>query len=380
VKVLFLIDSLGPGGAERSLVELLPYLFTAGIEASVVTLAHSAEGYESDARATGSSVVSLGAKRAPARIRELRGLMRREAPDLLHTTLIASDVLGRIAARGTGVRVITSVVNTTYDPVRLGDPGVRAWRLRAVRAVDSWTARHFTDHFHAISHTVAGAARNSLGIEDDRITVIERGRDPRRLGLCTPERRAKARDALGLRCSDQALVAVGRHEWQKGHHVLLEALPGLVAHRPNTMLVIAGRTGNATPALRASVSRLGLEERVRFLGHRMDVPEVLAAGDVFVFPSLYEGLGGAVIEAMALGMPIVASDLPALREIVEPGVSAELVPAGAPDLLERALNKLLGDASFATQIGGRARSRFLERFTMDTCAPRMIGMYRRVLA
>jgi glycosyltransferase involved in cell wall biosynthesis len=146
------------------------------------------------------------------------------------------------------------------------------------------------------------------------------------------------------------------------------------------ILIIAGRVGNATPALRAFVSRLGLEERVRFLGHRVDVPEVLAASDIFVFPSLYEGLGGALIEAMALGMPIVASDLPALREIVEPGVSAELVPVGSPERLRQALNKVLGDASFAAQIGSHARSRFLERFTMDTCAPRMIRLYRRVVA
>jgi glycosyltransferase involved in cell wall biosynthesis len=79
-------------------------------------------------------------------------------------------------------------------------------------------------------------------------------------------------------------------------------------------------------------------------------------------------------------MPIVASDLPALREIVEPGVSAELVPVGSPERLRRALNKVLGDASFAAQIGSHARSRFLERFTMDTCAPRMIRLYRRVVA
>ncbi len=375
-----MIDSLGPGGAERSLVELLPFLREARIDTMIVTLRHATEGYAAEAAAAGTEIYTLRARRAPNRVRELRRVIVAEHPDLVHTTLISSDVIGRLAARGTDARVLTSLVNTSYDPVRHKDPGVRTWRLRAVRAVDGWTARHLTDHFHAITHAVSDAARAALGIRGDRITVVERGRDFKRLGLMSPERRASARAALSLYDGDEVLVAVGRQEWQKGHHVLLEALSELIARRPRVVLVVAGRVGTMTPMLEEQVERLGVGRHVRFLGHRDDLPEVLAASDVFVFPSLYEGLGGSVIEAMALALPVVASDLPALREVVVPGVSALLVPANNAASLARALETVLSDAELAGRLGARGRELFINQFTIEACAPRMIDLYRRVIS
>ncbi len=144
-----------------------------------------------------------------------------------------------------------------------------------------------------------------LGVDPDRITVVKRGRDSDRLGRRTPERTPAARAMLGIPETAEVVVTVGRQEYQKGHRYLIEAFAGVVASRPDARLLIAGREGHSTAALQSLINELDLNSVVTLLGHRSDVPEVLAASELFVFPSLYEGLGGALIEALALGLPVV---------------------------------------------------------------------------
>ena len=112
------------------------------------------------------------------------------------------------------------------------------------------------------------------------------------------------------------VLAVGRQERQKGFDLLLEAMPGIRREVPDAQLLVAGRRGSASEALENQVSRLGLDGSVRWLGHRSDIPDLLAACDVMVFPSRWEGLGSAVIEAIMLETPVVCSDLAVLREVV----------------------------------------------------------------
>lgn len=375
IKVRFVINGLGTGGAERSLAEMLPRFAEEGIEPSVACLFRRSEGVQEGVRGAGFDVRFLSAHGRLARVRELRRVLREDPPDLVHTTIFEADLIGRLAAAGLGVPVTTSLVNTSYDGVRLEDPNVRRWRLAAARRIDGWTARHLTDHFHAITRTVAESATMSLGIPPERITVIPRGRDPERLGRRTEERRARARTALGLAADDEVLLSVGRQEFQKGQGTLLEAMSRL---RDRAVLLIAGRTGNATEALRTSMETLGLGDRVRFLGHRSDVPDLLAAADVFVFPSVYEGFGGALIEAMGLGLPVVASDLPALREVVEPDGSALLVPPGDAGRLAESMTRLLSDEALRARLGARGRERFLERYTIEGVSRRMADLFRAV--
>ena len=124
--------------------------------------------------------------------------------------------------------------------------------------------------------------------------------------------------------------------------------------------------------------QLRLGERIRFLGHRDDVPEILAAADVFAFPSVYEELGGAVIEAMALGLPIVASDIPALREVVEDGRNGLLVKPESSTALAAGLARILDDRALASTFGERSLEIFRQRFTIERSARRMIDLYSRV--
>lgn len=376
LRVLYVINSLGAGGAEHSLAEMLEPLRAGGVETVVACLAPAGEGSEAAVAASGAPLHILG-RRWP--VGRLRRLIRAARADIVHTTLFEADVTGRLAAVGTGAAVLTSLVNTTYDRVRLGDPSIKPAALAAYRELDGVTARHLTTHLHAITEAVKRSAVASLRVRPERVTVIERGRDPRRLGEPGRQRRATARQRLGL--TDELVLAnVGRQEYQKGHTVLLAAMARLVAERPDLVLLQAGRQGRATAAVEAVHRRSGLGRAVRLLGHRDDVPELLAAADVFVFPSRYEGLGGSLIEAMALGMPIVASDLPAIREVVEEGGNAVLVPPGDAGALASSVSALLDDEDRRRRFGSRSRAIFEARFTLQRSVDRMADLYRRVAA
>jgi glycosyltransferase involved in cell wall biosynthesis len=317
-------------------------------------------------------------RRPIARLRELRRIVAEESPDLIHTTILASNLVGRLASIGTRVKVLTSLVNTPYAPIRKQDPRVRPMALAAVRMVDIATARRLTDHFHAITEAVKSWAVADMGIDPSLITVVHRGRDPDRLGETGPERKRAARRALGLKDDDQVVLTVGRQEFQKGQRYLLEAVAALAPSRPHLRLLMAGRRGASSPELDRLLAAPELAGRVHVLGHREDVPDLLAASDLFAFPSLFEGLGGSVLEAMALGLPIVASDLPAVREIVEEGTNALLVPVEDKDELAEAIDRILQDPSLARDFGRRSREIFLERFTSTRSTEAMIDLYRQL--
>ena len=255
---------------------------------------------------------------------------------------------------------------------------MRPLALSAIRLVDIATARRLTDHFHAITEAVKSWAVTDMGLDPSRITVVHRGRNPDRLGEPGSQRRRSARLALGLRDDDEVVVTVGRQEFQKGQRYLLEAVVALAPRRPHLRLLIAGRRGASSPELDRLLAIPELAGRVQVLGHREDVPDLLAASDLFAFPSLLEGLGGSVLEAMAMGLPIVASDLPAIREIVEPGENALLVPVAAADELAEAIDRILQDPRLARGFGQRSREIFLARFTSTRSAEAMIDLYRHL--
>jgi glycosyltransferase involved in cell wall biosynthesis len=378
-KILYVINGLGTGGTERSLAEMLPRFAQAGFTPIIVAFHRRKEGVEESVLGRGFDVRFVSGRQVISRVSELRRIIASERPDLVHTTIFEADIAGRLAAIRTGVPVISSLISTPYAPVRLRDPNIRRSRLRAAQLIDGWTARHFATHFHAVTNAVKTAAVATLRVPEHRVTVIERGREPERLGRAGLERRRRVRARLGFSDRDELLLNVGRQEYAKAQRDLLESM-SILARRPQLNLLIAGREGNASAALARLRDDFNLSERVRFLGHRDDVPDLLAAADIFVFPSLYEGIGGAVIEAMALGLPIVATEIAALREVVEPGRNALLVEPESPRKLARAINTLLDNRSKGQSFGARSQQIFEERFTIDRSADRMIELYRKVLA
>ena len=379
-KYLFVINSFLAGGAERSLVEMLPRLVDEGVTPIIASLHYREVGFEEEVRDAGYDVRLLSGRGRLGKARALRALIKQESPDLVYTSLFDADLAGWIATRGIDVPLISNLANTAYDPARLADPNIDERRLKVIKAIDGFTSRHGTDHFHAVSQAVKESTVETLSVDPERITVVKRGRDAERLGRRSPARRAEVRDLLGISQDAQVVVTVGRQEYQKGHRYLIKAFAKVAASHPRARLLITGREGHATPDLEQLITALGLDAVVTLLGHRSDIPGVLAASDLFVFPSLYEGLGGALIEALALELPVVASDLPALREVVREGRNAVLVPPGDPDALSAAISSLLDDPATMEAFGEASRDIFEAEFRAEDATERMIGLLTSVAA
>src|SRR5262249_23945665 len=156
-------------------------------------------------------------------------------------------------------------------------------------------------------------------------------------GTRTPERRGRARAALGLGADDTVVLGVGRLEFQKGFDVLLHAVDGLRSRDKRVKVLVAGRDGGESASLRALVGELGLDGAVELLGTRDDVADLLCAADVFAFPSRWEGSPGSVLEAMALEAPIVATGIASVREVTDGSTCARLVPVDDADALAEAI-------------------------------------------
>ncbi len=367
IRVAFVIPSLGAGGAERSLEVSLPGLIERGVEPRILCFERRPQGSHDVVERSGVRVDVIDGSRL-RRIVELRRAFRAEPTDLVHTSVVAADVIGRLAARAAGVPCVGTLVNTTYELSRLDDPNVSRAALEVNRVVDSATARLCVG-FRAITEAVKDSAVRRMHLDAGRIEVIPRGRDLARFPFDAADR---SRVRAGLGVDDDTLVIgnVARHEHQKGLDLLVEAVAELVRTGRRVLLVQAGRDGNASAELRARIDRHGVSASVRLLGHVDDVAaNVLPGLDVFAFPSRYEGLGGALIEAMAAGLPVVTTDLPVTREVT--GGSAVLVPTGDVSALAAAI----AAAPRATD-----RSRTLaeaRRFALEDVLDREVEWLRR---
>ena len=150
---------------------------------------------------------------------------------------------------GTKVAQLNSLVNTTYDPMRVELLGVSSWRLHATRLVDGWTARHLGDHVHALTEAVAAEAREQLRVDDHRITVIPRGRERALLEHASADTRTATRDALGLTADSTVVLTVGRQDLQKAQGDLVRAVAPAKERIPALQLLIVGREERqATPS------------------------------------------------------------------------------------------------------------------------------------
>lgn len=374
--ILYVIDSLGMGGAERSLAAVAPFHIRRGMKLDVAYLVRRA-GVERDLERAGAKLFRITRTSRFGRVRELRFLARERGVDLIHTTLFEADIIGRLGGVTARLPVVSSLVNVSYGREYLADPGVAGWKMRSAQLVDAITGRGVV-RWHAISAHVSDIMARRLRIPRDRIEVVPRGRDVETLGQRSEARREAARKGLGLSQEDRLIIAVARHETQKGLDVLIDALPGVRAELPYARVLVAGREGNQTGALQERAARLGLTDAVSFLGPRGDVADLLCAADAFAFPSRWEGLGTSLLEAMALEVPIVASDLPAVRETLGDD-TALLVPKEQPHALASALTTALTDASSASSRSDRARRRFLAKFTAERVAEEMERFYERAL-
>lgn len=285
-------------------------------------------------------------------LRALAGRMRAGDVSLVHTHLVHADWHAALAgAVAPGVRLISTKHN--HDRFRERPVVAAAERVAAARF----------DATLAISESLRRFLKRHSGTD---ATTVLYGLDP------GPLPAPGARDPL-------ALLAVGRLEAQKGHDVLLEAMPAILARHPGAHLSIAGE-GVGRPALTDQIRRLGLESRVTLLGARGDVQALMARSGVLVHPSRWEGFGLVLLEAMATGLPIVASGVGGVPEVVADRVTGRLVAPEDPVGLASAVGDLLSDPAEAAELGTAGRQRLIEVFDPDRMARETTEVYRALLA
>ena len=383
--IVHVIETLGSGGAERLLYTNLKHLDPARFRNTVVTVFSGDDHWLGPIRDLGVPVQSLdcaGLRDLLPASGRLRQLFKADPPDLVHTHLWWADVVGRIAGRLAGAPVVSSVHNSAYDPEAVGDgSGVARHKRFVILALDRWTARLGCRRLVAVSRYVQGSAARHLRFPLGRIDLLYNPIDVD--DFLSPPRRGRSEVLRDLGLPDDAVVLlnVGRVSPQKGLLYAIRALPDVIERCPPVHLVSAGGMGDRPWAerLRAEAETLGVAHRLHLLGPRADVPELLKMCDLFVFPSLHEGLGIALIEAMASGCACVATTTGPIPEVVTHGVDGWLVPPGDAVALGAAIEHLLGSPELRSTLARNAGQSAADRYNPVDAARSLTGIYESVL-
>jgi len=291
-------------------------------------------------------------------------VLRERHVDVVHTHSAKAGVLGRVAARSLGTR---RVVHTMH-----GFP-FHAFQSALTQGTYVQIERSLsrvTDVYLAIGTGVAVEMIQRGLARPEQIRTIGPAVDPPTV-ITSAATRARARLLLGIGDDVPVVGTVGRMDYQKAPEILIEAVSRLTSQ---AMLVWAG-DGPLLDAARRQVAELGLQDRILLLGNRADVPTILPAFDVFAMASRYEGLPCVIVEAQQSGIPVVATAVNAVSDVVIPGESGLLVPPGRVDLLAGALDHALANPHLAHQWVCNARSQLGTRYAPETLAAVLDEVY-----
>ncbi|MGB3550192.1 MAG: glycosyltransferase [Candidatus Binatus sp.] len=352
-----------------------PELGFAGGESQVLglTLALAGRGHRAElicdpAGRLWDRAIAAGVRCHPLRIRNaidlaagmrLRAILKRERYDVVHFHTSRAHSMAPFARGFARALVVTRRMD--YRPNRVFAPYLFN------RAVDGVVA-------------ISGGVADSLaaaGVDRERVTVVPSGVDCDRFRPPTAEERVRTRIALGVSYGEFVISAVGALEPRKGHRYLIEAIGALASTAPSVKVkcLIAGQ-GSIRGALQRDITQVRCTERIRLLGRIDDLRELLWASDVFAMPSLKEGLGVAALEAMASALPVVASDVGGLREVVESEYTGIIVPPANPEAIASAIGRLEQWPALRSQMSAAARARAVENYSMGEMTTRTLALYR----
>jgi glycosyltransferase involved in cell wall biosynthesis len=389
-RVLQVISNLDVGGAQSVVLTLTRYLPDAGWEPVVATFSDGPLRREIEH--LGVVVEVLGARRHSIlsgvvsarelwRIRrQLTRLVQDHHVAVIQTHLLRSlDFLVLSLRWQQPVKAVFWTFHNSRLALRRDQVSSASWTLPLKRLAYRTLYRvsgRLVAGYIAVSHDVATALERDVGVPRHAIRVIENAVDMDR--FAGPVDRAAVRERLRLPAEATVMIVVAKLLPQKGHGVLLDALPEIYRRHPALHVILAG-DGDLRAPLERRVAAMGLSERVHFVGNRADVPELLRASDVFVLPSLWEGLPMALLEAMAAALPVVATEVSGTRQVIVDRESGLLVPPGRAGDLAAAILELLGGPDRARALGIAARARVEGEFSARAQARRHAELYAEAL-
>jgi len=363
IKMLFLITELNIGGAEMVVLETAARLNKDKFSASVCSLLPDGQLTEA-LREQGIKTFSLNVREKF----DLRGLfrlvrlLRRERIDILHTHLFHANQLGRIAGRIAGVPVIISHQH-----------GVERNRSKVRSLLDRLTSR-YADVVISTCEVVKETLIKRDKISPGKIRIVYNG-------VAIPNvnvESSSVRRDLGIALDAPVIGVVANLRPMKGYDTFLKAARMILDEVENARFLIVGG-GPLEDKLKAFASKLGIWPQTIFTGFRDDVPNLLATMDVFVLPSLWEGVPMALLEAMAMAKPVVATEVGGIPEIVIDGVTGLLVPPRDPDALAEAIIALLQDRERAEAMGRTGQERVERYFTVERMVQKTEALYEELI-
>lgn len=363
VPIAFCITELDRGGAERALSSLVMGLDRQRWSPHVFCL--GPHGHFADVLQENAIPVHCfnghGLRSLPRVLWQLIFAFRRLRPALLQTFLFHGNLVGRIAGRLAGIPVIVS--------------GIRVAERRSpwFGRVDRWT-NGLVDHNVCVSQGVAEFSVRETGLPPGKISVIPNGVDFDRFATAT----AVDLRSLGLDPGAPVVITVARLEEQKGINDLLQAAVLVLQGEPASQFLIVG-DGRERKQLEALAASLGVATSVRFLGPRGDVPALLKASSVFVLPSLWEGMPNALLEAMAAGLPVVATDVEGSREILGSNESGLLVPPRQPAKLAEAILRLLHETESSSRLVEISQGIVRNKFAENSVVASYVDLYEKLM-
>ncbi|MFB3881416.1 MAG: glycosyltransferase [Armatimonadota bacterium] len=301
--------------------------------------------------------------------------LRQMRPAIVHTHSVTSNLYGRVAARLARVPVVITTAHGFVGDILRQNPSVPRLAAGPLALLDLKMSR-LSDRLITVSESIA-ADLVARGVRREKVIAIPNGVEVSRfrLGL---EARAAMRKALGVAPTEPLIGTVGSLIPLRNHALFLSAARRVLAEVPQARFAVVG-DGSEGPRLRELAKELGIADRVIFTGERRDVPEVLSAFDIFALSCDTEGFGLAALEAMAAGLPIVATRVGALPELIEGEVSGVLVPPGDAPALADALLRLLRESETARRLGQAARARAEASYSVERTAQQLSELYLEVL-
>lgn len=367
-KILHVIDSFDLGGAQEALVNLVRCADRGRFAPEVATL-HGRGVYFERFAALGVPVHSLSPhKLVPLYFWNLARLILARRYGIVHCHLGASNLIAKPLAALLGV------------PVRFNhDQANDEYRHRdRLRLLLDTLANRLSTHICAVSRSIVEFLERVERVPADRISLVYNAIDLERFVPPAPERRAELRARWGLPAAGPLIAGVGRLCHQKNFALFLETAAEVLRTHPDAHFVIAG-TGPEEAMLREKASAPGLGGRVRFLGLVREPESLYGAADLLLMPSRFEGLPMALLEAMAMEVPVVASRLDGIAEIIEPGVDGWLAEPGSLAGFTAAVLEALADRERAAQVAARAREKVRARFSAPRMAAEVEALYTRYL-
>ena len=376
IKILHVITTVGRGGAERQLVNLISNTDRSRFEHTVAFL-RKPDDFVPDIEAAGAKAICLDVKAKTPWIQaawKLRQLIKSEEPAILHTWLYDANISARLASLfSSRIPSIVSLQNADYETTTVESANLSHTKVRVIKYIDKVSARWTRPTFVACSEFVRHSASKHLGLRESKVELIYNSVDPQGM-TATVAAVDELRESLEIPPDAFVFLNIGRLDPQKGQPVLLKAFKKVADRMPKAYLVILGH-GPLKDSLSGLAGELGLSERVRMPGARPNVGAFLALADVFVFPSFFEGLPLALIEAMSKGLPCIVSEIETLGEVVKDEDTGSLVSPGNEDQLAQAMVEMYENPAKRKSLGERALNEVNRKFHISATIKQWEALY-----